>query len=689
MAKKVNSEEPVNPQFYSEPEHQPLVPLDEQREKEKEEYRKAAKKLRENSTKYEAIIRTKDGVIKKASNLTIIEQTDEIIRCAKDPQYFVKTYLTIFDQTKGDGGEIVPFDLFDFQTDLINVYRNNRFVIANKYRQAGISTSTCAYIAWYVMFNENRSVAIVADKLETARDELMNDVVDFINNCPSWLRPKTGKDSKDSNGDNSKLKDTQKLKRYDNGSTLGAFSSKGLRGYTPTLLFWDETAWTEKGDKFWTSAQPTLQTGGSAIMVSTPAGLDPVFYKTFDGARRKENDPLKNNFIPVLLYWYNDPRYNQGLVWLKNKNKSNEIRLLDDGWNKDKRIQFMDDGWEASSPWFEMQVRNANGDMRKIAQEILGSFLGSGDNFIAEDYLKRIEEEEVKVPIEQEYTDKFMWIWEYPVLGEDYVITVDASPGHGDDNSTINILKKSEIIEEKVITKGDKVKRVKVKRYISEQVAEYYGKLVPQVLAEVVYHYGKLYNNAYAVVDITGGYGVQAVEKLLEFGYDNVHYAEVSHKPSRDRLQGYVKKGQKTMADGNVVEVDLIPGFFIGNNRASVLLELQRAIHLKDVIIRSTRLLSELKTFVTIAGNRVADHKRSFHDDSIMGLSIGLYVLNFDMARFKQSKTMTEKMLNSIINTNDKNNFENQYKNIERKNSIPINSPYITNAWLFNGIVQR
>jgi hypothetical protein len=442
---KVNKEEESNKHNYSEPEHQPIIPFDEQREKEKEEFRKVAKKLRENSIKYEAIIRTKSGEIKKASNLTIAEQRDEIVRCATDPQYFIRTYLTIFDQTRGSGGEIVPFDLFDFQSDLINTYRSNRFVIANKYRQAGISTSTCAYIAWYVMFNENRSVAIVADKLETARDELMNDVVEFIDNCPSWLRPKTGKDSKDSNGEAKKLKDTQKLKRYDNGSTLSAFSSKGLRGYTPTLLFWDETAWTEKGDKFWTSAQPTLQTGGSAIMVSTPAGLDPVFYKTFDGARKK-----KNNFIPVLLYWYNDPRYNKDLVWLKNKGKDNEIRVEDDGWSKEKRIQFMDDGWEASSPWFEIQVSNANGDMRKIAQEILGSFLGSGDNFIAEDYLKRIEEEEVKPPIAEEYTDKFMWIWEYPQIGEDYVIAVDASPGHGDDNSTINILKKTEVIEEKI-----------------------------------------------------------------------------------------------------------------------------------------------------------------------------------------------------------------------------------------------
>jgi len=125
------------------------------------------------------------------------------------------------------------------------------------------------------MFNRNRQVAIVADKLETARDELMNDVVEFIEGCPNWLKPKTGKATEKN------LKDTQKLKVYDNNSKLGAFSSKGLRGYTPTLIFWDETAWTEKSDKFWTSAQPTLQTGGAAIMVSTPSGLDPVFYKTF------------------------------------------------------------------------------------------------------------------------------------------------------------------------------------------------------------------------------------------------------------------------------------------------------------------------------------------------------------------------------------------------------------------------
>ena len=73
-------------------------------------------------------------------------------------------------------------------------------------------------------------------------------VVEFIESCPVWLKPKTGRNTEEN------LKDTQKLKIYDNKSRLGAFASKMIRGMTPTLLFWDETAWAEKGDIFWTSA---------------------------------------------------------------------------------------------------------------------------------------------------------------------------------------------------------------------------------------------------------------------------------------------------------------------------------------------------------------------------------------------------------------------------------------------------
>ena len=666
------------------PEHVPLISFDAQKEKEKEEAREQAKKLRKAAGNIEAIIVTKDGIIKKASELTTLEQEDEIVKCASNPIYFIETYLTIFDQTQGSAGMIVPFKLFDFQKELIKTYHDpaNRFVVANKYRQAGVSTTTCAYIAWYVMFNRNRACAIVANKLETATGELMTDVVEFIEMCPKWLKPKTGRDTDE------KLTDTQKLKIYDNKSKLGAFASKTIRGMTPTLLFWDETAWSEKGDAFWTSALPTLVTGGRAIMVSTPSGLDAVFYKAFQGAREG-----KNNFVAVELWWYNDPRYNKDLYWVKNKGKDNQKKWKDENWSHEKRAEMVEEGWEATNEWFDEQIMNANGDMRKIAQELQCSFLGSGDNFIAEEYLKRIEEHEIGTILRQAYSDGNMWIFEEPEPGEEYIMALDASAGHGEDSSTLNMLKVNEIIEEKVIKKNGKEKKVKIKRHKVEQVAEYYGKVTPQVLAQIAYQFGKEYNNAYAVVDVTGGYGVMTVEGLLEVGYENVHFAEVKHKPTRDRLQGYIKKGQKSMPDGAVMSVDLIPGFFIGNNRASVLLEMQRAIHLQDVIIKSTRLLGELKTFVTVAGNRVADHKRSFHDDSIMGLAIGLYVLNFELAKFKQSKGLAEKMIKAIITNNDigdigKRNVERRKPIISPNSLNPLN-PYGANEWLFNGLKKK
>src|SRR5690554_4723751 len=344
----------------------PILP-DIELQKKKEEARERYKKLSQRGKKPVIKVVTGDGVIKGVDKLTVKEQEEQFIKCALDPIYFIETYLKIFDQTQGENGMIVPFKLFQFQKDLIAEYLNNSFNIANKYRQAGISTCTCAYLSWYVMFNKNRSVAIIADKLGTAQDELMNDVVEFIEGCPTWLKPKPTR------------KNTQKLKRYDNGSEIGAFAAKsGLRGYTPTLLFWDETAWTEKSDKFWESAGPTLQTGGSAIMVSTPNGYDPIFYKTFNLALQK-----KNNFKAIELYWFNDPRYNKNLKWYKNRGKEDEIVLPDQDFTNEKRLQLYKDNWEAYNEWMDAQYKRTNGDIKKINQEILGKFLGSGDNFIA------------------------------------------------------------------------------------------------------------------------------------------------------------------------------------------------------------------------------------------------------------------------------------------------------------------
>lgn len=366
MVKKIKTIESVKDTGI---EHISVVPMNDGLEEKKRKARVLAKKLREDTGNLEAVIITGDGTPKLASQLTLVEREIEIAKCAVNPFYFIETYFTIFDQTdksQGEDGSIVPFKLFDFQRDLITDYRNHRLNIANKYRQAGISTSTSAYISWYMAFTTiARNVAIVADKQETAMNEMMKDVVDFLEACPDWLVPQPTQ------------KDNEKHKIYSNGSQIKAFATSGLRGYTPTLLFWDETAWADNSEKFWTATRPAvMNTGGRAIFVSTPNGLDPIFYKTFDAARKG-----KSKFHAVELWWFNDPRYivhettrELDLYWVKNRHQQNEISIKDEGWTKEKRIQMHNEGWIAVSSWMDDQIMEYNGDDKKLAQELLCVF---------------------------------------------------------------------------------------------------------------------------------------------------------------------------------------------------------------------------------------------------------------------------------------------------------------------------
>jgi len=668
--------------------HKPLFPVNDEIEQLKRERRLYAKKLREETPHYVPIIHTSTGELKTPDQLTPDEQDHEFLRCSIDPIYCIKTYFTIFDQTAGYSGEIVPFELFPFQEELINSYRDNRWNITNKYRQAGVSTSTCAYIAWYLMFNENREVGVVADKVTTAEEELLKDIANFIADCPHYIKIFPT------------VKDTNKLKIYDNGCKIGAFAANanGMRGLTPTLVFWDEVAWCDKSLQFWTSAKPTLQTGGSVIFVSTPNGLDPVYYKNFNEA---SDSKKQSNFNAIELWWYNDPRYTRNketgdhdLKWVKNKGLDNEISIKDEDFTIKKRKQFIEDDFKPTSSWFALQLIDYQDNPKKLAQELLCSFLGSGDNFISEEHLKRIKDEEHQKPIREEWLDKNMWIWEDPIDGEEYIISLDASSGHGEDYSTLNVFKIRKVVAEKMIRKNGRNKKKMVNSHKLEQVAEYYGKLNPQQLGDIAQHYAGHYNDGYVIVDVTGGHGTQTVDKLLEMGHDNVHYSEITHKPTTNVLGSYVKTINKQNPDGSYKKVDLIPGFMIGSNRGSILHEFERSVRMKDVTIRSKRTSDEMDTFVTVSGSRVADHKRSFHDDSLMGCAIACYVVNFDMVDLKADNNKTKKILEAMAKyTNTIDKVQQHIRDNSNTRSPDFSSsrqnPYGGHGWLFKGLEKK
>ena len=96
------------------------------------------------------------------------KQIEEYVKCSQDPLYFIKNYVKIVSLDKG----LVPFTPYEFQEDMIQAVHKNRFVICKMPRQSGKSTTMISFLLHYILFNQSMSVAILANKLATARELL-------------------------------------------------------------------------------------------------------------------------------------------------------------------------------------------------------------------------------------------------------------------------------------------------------------------------------------------------------------------------------------------------------------------------------------------------------------------------------------------------------------------------------------
>jgi hypothetical protein len=169
-----------------------------------------------------------------------------------------------------------------------------------------------------------------------------------------------------------------------------------------------------------------------------------------------------------------------------------------------------------------------------------------------------------------------------------------------------------------------------------EQVMEYQGKIQPDLLAQIVEEYGELYE-AYTVVDVTGGMGVSTVLKLLEFNYKRLHYDDSTGKilSARQReLNTYNKK-------------DKIPGFHATNVRVPMISNLEYKIRTNAIKIRSSRLTSEMKTFIYKNGR--PDHMEGYHDDLLMAMAMCLWVMEHSFKKLERLEKQNKAILNSWL----------------------------------------
>ena len=107
----------------------------------------------------------------------------EYMKCAKDPIYFAKNYIKIVHVDKG----LVPFEMYPYQENITKKITDNRRVAVLTARQSGKTTTAMAIILHYVLFNEFKTVAILANKGDAAR-EVMARVKLAFEALPKWLQ---------------------------------------------------------------------------------------------------------------------------------------------------------------------------------------------------------------------------------------------------------------------------------------------------------------------------------------------------------------------------------------------------------------------------------------------------------------------------------------------------------------------
>ena len=313
----------------------------------------------------------KDGVQSGFSK----EDVAEYIKCTNDPVYFAENYIKIISLDKG----LVSYKPYDYQKKMFNHFNDNRFNIVLACRQSGKSISSVIYILWYVIFNSEKTVAILANKGSTAR-EMLSRITLALENLPFFLQP----GCKALNKGSIEFSNNSKI-------VAAATSSSSIRGLSVNLLFLDEFAFVENATEFYTSTYPVVSAGKDTkvIITSTANGIGNMFCGLWEAALKK-----KNEYAPLRVDWWDVPG--------------------------------RDESWKA--------MTIANTSELQFDQEFGNSFIGTSNTLISSNTLMGLQ---VHTP---ERRHRGVQYYEDPILDHQYVMTVDVSKGRGQDYSTFTVI---------------------------------------------------------------------------------------------------------------------------------------------------------------------------------------------------------------------------------------------------------
>lgn len=375
---------------------------------------------------------------------------EEYKKCFASPVYFMKHYVKIQHPIRGT----IFFDLFPFQEQTLQDLYEYNFNIILKSRQMGISTLVAAYSLWLMIFHKDKNILIISLKQDVAKEIITK--VRFANdNLPTWLKIKCEEDNRLS-------------LKFANGSQIRATSTTKKSGVSLalSLLIIDEAGLIEEAEDLWTSAQPTLSTGGRAIILSTPRGVGNWFHKMWVGSEENNDGKIgKNGFHPIKLPWDLHPE-------------------RDPEW---RRIE-----------------GDKQGNPKKAAQEFDCDFIATGDSVIDLAIVEWYKKSKKREPVDIRGVDKGLWVWQFPDYTHSYIVCADVARGDGADFSAAHV--------------------IDISLPTPTQVAEYKGNLGTKDFGNFLVGLSTEYNNALLIVE-RENVGWSTIQAILDREYKNLFYS--------------------------------------------------------------------------------------------------------------------------------------------------------------------
>ena len=208
-----------------------------------------------------------------------------------------------------------------------------------------------------------------------------------------------------------------------------------------------------------------------------------------------------------------------------------------------------------------------------------------------------------------------------------------------------------------------------------EIVAEYQGKVTPDIFSRVLFDIGQEYGNGLMVVE-NNSVGYAVLDKLKEMRYPNLYH---SIKSTHEFVEEY-QADQMSNA---------VAGFSTtSKTRPLIVAKMEEFVRNGLIKIYSSRLLAEMKTFVWNNGR--AEAMRSYNDDLIMACAVACWVRDTALSVNQRETEYSKAFIGAI--TKSGNNLDTRIKGMVGTQNMKMTDELNKQAkaatdfpWLFKG----